>query len=366
MTIPMLDLKAQYQTIKAEIDSAVAKTIESQIFINGPVVEKLEESIGKYLGGVKALGVSSGTDAILLALMAMGIGEGDEVITTPYTFFATAGCIARVGARPVFVDVHTDTYNINADLIEKAITPKTKAIIPVHLFGQTAAMDPILAIASKHGLRVIEDGAQAIGATYKGRPACTMGDVGTLSFFPSKNLGGFGDGGMVITKDDTLYAKMKSMRNHGQGSQYHYDMVGGNFRLDALQAAVLSVKLPYLELWSAKRRRNASFYNNRFANSKVKTPVIRKENLSIFNQYVIEVEDGRDALVQKLKEKGIATAVYYPLPLHLQKCFESFGGKVGDCPVAEEAAKKTLALPIYPELTEEQLNYIADAILADK
>jgi dTDP-4-amino-4,6-dideoxygalactose transaminase len=363
MKIPLLDLKAQYQTVKPEIDKAVAEVIESQGFIMGPKVETFEKSISDYLNGAHTLGVSSGTDAILLALMALNIGSGDEVITTPYTFFATAGCIARIGAKPVFVDICPDTYNIDVSLIEKAVTERTKAIIPVHLFGQSADMDPILQIAKKYNLAVIEDSAQAIGALYKNKPVCTLGDIGTLSFFPSKNLGGFGDGGMVITKNGTLYEKMKLLRTHGSQKSYFHTEVGGNFRLDALQAAVLSVKLPYLEAWSSKRRENAAFYSERFKGTKVKAPVIAKDNRMIFNQYVIQVED-RDGLVNHLNAKNVSCAIYYPVPLHLQPCFAYLGGKVGDCPISEYAAKHTLALPIYPELTPDQLEYVAESVLS--
>lgn len=362
MKVPLLDLKAQYKTIKADLDRAVMEVIESQGFIMGPKVEAFEKAAGEYLGGCLALGVSSGTDALLLALMALDIGPGDEVITTPYTFFATAGCIARTGAKPVFVDICPDTYNINPALIEKAITPRTRAIMPVHLFGQAAEMDPILDIAKRRGLKVIEDGAQAIGSKYKGQFACTLGDIGTLSFFPSKNLGGFGDGGMVVTRNEALYEKMKLLRTHGSKPQYFHKLVGGNFRLDALQAAVLSVKLPHLEQWSEKRRKNAAFYTEQFKGSAVRTPVVRPENTSIFNQYIIHVKD-RDGLKKHLAEKEIGTAIYYPLPMHLQECFAQLGGKPGDHPVSEDAALHTLALPIFPELTSEQLKYTAATVL---
>ena len=362
MQVPLLDLKAQYRTIKTEIDAALMEVVESQGFILGPKVEALEREIAAALSVKYALGVSSGTDALLLALMALDIGPGDEVITTPYTFFATAGSIWRTGARPVFADICEDTFNINPSLIAKKITKKTKAIMPVHLFGQAADMDPILGIAKEHGLKVIEDGAQAIGALYRGKAVCGLGDIGTLSFFPSKNLGGLGDGGMVLTQDEALYLRMKLLRTHGGEKRYFHRMVGANFRLDALQAAPLSVKLKYLGQWSEARRRNARFYDGRFRGSPVKTPVIRPENQSIFNQYVVRAGN-RDGLAEHLNQKGVLTAVYYPLPLHLQECFSSLGYKAGDCPVSEEAARTTLALPVYPELTAEMKEHVVQSIL---
>ncbi|OGS37775.1 MAG: transcriptional regulator [Elusimicrobia bacterium RIFOXYB2_FULL_49_7] len=363
MQVPLLDLKAQYQTIKPELDRAVQSVVEAQEFILGPRVEHFEKEMADYLGVRFTLGVSSGTDALLLALMALDIGPGDEVITTPYTFFATAGSIWRMGAKPVFVDICPDTFNINPDLIEKKITRKTKAIMPVHLFGQSADLDPILALATKHGLKIIEDGAQAIGTRYKGKVSCTLGDVGALSFFPSKNLGGFGDGGMVVTNSEALFAKMKLLRTHGAENRYFHKMVGANFRLDALQAAVLSVKLKHLDEWTMKRQQNAAFYNNAFKNSPVRIPVVHPENGSIYNQYVVRLSN-RDKVMVILNEKKIGNAIYYPLPLHLQECFTSLGYKVGDFPVSEAAAKETLALPIYPELSEEQLAFVAETVMS--
>ncbi len=362
MKVPLLDLKAQYNTIKPEIDRSIMEVVESQHFIMGPKVEALEKEVGKYLNSSFTLGVSSGTDALLLALMGLNIGKGDEVITSPYTFFATAGSIARVGATAIFADICEDTFNIDPAKIEAKITKKTKAIIPVHLFGQSADMDPILEIARSRKIKVIEDGAQAIGALYKGKPVCTMGDVGTLSFFPSKNLGGFGDGGMVVTNDESLYKFMKLLRNHGAEPKYFHKFIGGNFRLDAIQAAPLSVKLKYLGSWSEKRRQNAAYYDSRFKNTGVKAPVIRKENTTIYNQYVIQVEE-RDGLIKHLNGKGIGCEVYYPLPLHLQECFSYLGGKQGDMPVSEQAAKTSLALPVYPEITSDALKYVADSVL---
>lgn len=363
MNVPLLDLKAQYQTIKAEIDAAVMEVIESQGFIlPSPKVDALEQAVAAYSKAGFALGVSSGTDALLLALMGLDIGKGDEVITTPYTFFATAGSIWRAGAKPVFVDIRPDTFNINPGLIKKKITKKTKAIMPVHLFGQAADLDPILEIAAGHKLKVIEDGAQAIGALYKGRPVCGLGDVGTLSFFPAKNLGGLGDGGMVLTNDEALFQKMKLLRTHGGEKRYFHRMVGANFRLDVIQAAPLLVKMKYLESWSEKRRQNAAYYNGRFKGTKVNAPVVAEGNVSIYNQYVIRVAD-RDGLVEHLKKKSIGHSIYYPLPLHLQECFKSLKYRKGSCPVSEKAAQSTLALPVYPELAREQLSYVADSVL---
>jgi dTDP-4-amino-4,6-dideoxygalactose transaminase len=362
MKVPLLDLKAQYQAIKGEIDAAVMETVASQHFIMGPKVEALEKGVAGYLDAPYAVAVSSGTDALILALMALGIGKGDEVITSSYTFFATAGSIARVGAKPVFADICEDTFNINPEEVAKKITKKTKAIIPVHLFGQAADMDPLLEIARKKKLKIIEDGAQAIGAQYKGKKLCTLGLVGTLSFFPSKNLGGMGDGGMVITRDPTLYEFMKLLRNHGAQPKYYHKYIGGNFRLDALQAAVLSVKLKYLEGWSEKRRQNGAYYDSRFKGTAVALPAVRPGNKTIYNQYVIRVKD-RDGLIKHLGEKGVGCEVYYPLPLHLQECFAYLGGKAGDLPVSEEAAKHSLALPVYPEMTADMLKYSADSVL---
>jgi dTDP-4-amino-4,6-dideoxygalactose transaminase len=361
--VPLLDLKAQYKTIRDEVHAAVDKVFESQYFINGPEVKQLEEAVAVYSSCKKAVGISSGTDALLCSLMALGIGPGDEVITSPYTFFATVGCIWRVGAKPVFVDIEPDTYNINAAAIEKAITKKTKAIIPVHLYGQCAEMDPILDLAKKHNLVVIEDAAQSIGAVYKNRKAGSMGTVGCLSFFPSKNLGGLGDGGMILTQDETLAKKIAIFRNHGMDPKYYHQYVGGNFRLDSLQAAGLLVKLKYLDSWSEKRRQNAKLYDQFFKGcDKITVPVIRPYNVSIYNQYIIRIPGRRSELIAFLKEKGINTEIYYPLSLHEQECFKSLGYKRGDFPESEKAADQTLALPIYPELTEDQLRHVAAKI----
>jgi dTDP-4-amino-4,6-dideoxygalactose transaminase len=362
MQVPLLDLKAQYATLRDEMMSAVEAVLESQYFINGPAVRELESAVAAYSDCRGAVGVSSGTDALLCSLMSLGIGPGDEVITTPFTFFATAGSIWRVCARPVFVDVEPDTFNIDPAKIEAAVTDKTKAIMPVHLFGQTADMDPILAVAKKHGLAVIEDGAQAIGATYKGRKAGSMGTVGCFSFFPSKNLGGLGDGGMITTQDDELAGRLAQCRNHGQGATYIHTFVGANFRLDTIQAAGLLVKLKYLSRWSSGRRANAARYDELLADvAEVVTPTVRDGNVSIYNQYVIRVPR-RDELHAHLREQGIGAAVYYPLSLHQQQCFAELGGKAGDFPVSEKAASEVLALPVFPELTDEQIVYVAETI----
>ena len=359
MNVPLLDLRAQYATLRKEMTQAIEAVLESQLFIFGPQVKELEERVARYSDCAAGVGVSSGTDALLCALMTLGVGDGDEVITTPYTFFATAGCIWRVGARPVFVDIDLDTCNIDPSRIEAAVTRKTKAILPVHLFGQMADMDPILAVAKRHNLVIIEDAAQAIGATYKGRKAGSIGTVGCLSFFPSKNLGGLGDGGMILTQDPHLAENLAVCRNHGQKPKYYHKFVGGNFRLDSIQAAGLLVKLRYLDAWSAKRRANAARYGQLFQGfAPVTPPIIRDTNVSIFNQYVIRVPR-RNELQAFLKDQGIGTEIYYPLGMHEQECFKALGYKRGDFPLTEKAASESLALPIYAELTDEQMQYVA-------
>ena len=372
-TVPLLDLKAQYATIRDEVQEAINRVIESQYFILGPEVQALEEEVAAYSQCEYGIGVSSGTDALLVALMALNIGPGDEVITTPYTFFATAGSIARLGAKPVFVDIDPATYNLNPSLIEAAITPRTKAIMPVHLFGQMADMDPIMAIANRHGLDVIEDAAQAIGSEYKGRRAGSIGHLGCFSFFPSKNLGGFGDGGMVVTNDPDLAQRVNILRKHGAQPKYHHKFVGGNFRLDAIQAAVLRVKLNYLDEWTAGRQRNADRYRALFdewpgrdeAGSSGRPVIVGHPSPAatrhIYNQFVIRCAR-RDELMAHLKAQGIGCEVYYPLPLHLQECFADLGYELGDFPVSEHAAQETLALPIYPELTADQQRTVVEAI----
>jgi dTDP-4-amino-4,6-dideoxygalactose transaminase len=386
MDIPFLDLKAQYQTIKEEIDQKIMEVIASQNFVLGTEVESLEKEVAAYSGARYAVGVSSGSDALIISLMALEVGENDAVLTTPFTFFATAGAITRVKARPVFCDIEKRAYNLDpeklAELLEthsnKHGVPPIKAVIPVHLYGQCADMTSILSLAKKYDLSVIEDAAQAIGAEYPTpegiKRACSLGDTGTLSFFPSKNLGGFGDGGMVLTNDEDLAQKLKLLRVHGSRNKYFYDIIGGNFRLDALQAAVLRVKLRHLEEWQQKRIEKASYYDRIFRESGlgkegfVQIPeVLYKDrgaaNFHTYHQYVIRAQK-RDSLMKFLNDKGVNTAIYYPLPLHLQKCFAYLGYKEGDLPVAEEAAREVLALPIYPELTSDQQDFIVSSISA--
>ena len=364
MKVPLLDLKAQYAPIKSQIMQAIEEVLDSCYFINGQAVKQIEQAIAEYCDCGAAVGVSSGTDAILCSLMTLGIGAGDEVITTPYTFFATLGCIARVGATPVFVDIDPDTFNIDASQIEAAVTDKTKAILPVHLYGQMADMDVIMAIAKKHKLYVIEDAAQSIGSQYKGHKAGSIGTTGCFSFFPSKNLGTLGDGGMIVSQDTTLAEKLTICRNHGSQPKYYHKFVGGNFRLDTIHAAALLVKLPLLEKWSQMRRENAAKYDEHFAGVEaVRTPVIRTHNTTIFNQYVIRVNpDRRDALRTFLTEQGIGTEIYYPVSMHEQECFAYLGYKTGDFPNSEQAAASSLALPIYSELTDEQIAYVAGKV----
>jgi len=382
MQVPLLDLKAQYKTIKKDLDDALIRVAESQYFIMGPEVEKLEKALSVYLQSKHAIGISSGTDALLVALMAIEIKPGDEVIVPTFSFFATAGVVSRLNAIPVFVDVDPVTFNIAPHEIEKKITSKTRAIIPVHLFGQSAEMDAIMAIAKKNGLKVIEDGAQAIGVDYKdGRRVGTFGDIGCFSFFPSKNLGCFGDGGLITTNDDALAEKLRVLRVHGGKPKYYHKMIGGNFRLDAIQAAVLNVKLPYLDAWSQKRRDNANQYTRLFVesglasaegeqtfdskNSVLLPKAVYKEsgckNHHIYNQYVVRVEK-RDALRKFLTDATIGNEVYYPVPFHRQECFAYLQNKDSDFPNSNFAAEHSIALPIYPELTHEQLKYVVDTI----
>jgi dTDP-4-amino-4,6-dideoxygalactose transaminase len=363
--VPLLDLKQQYQSIKSEVLEAVNRVMDSQYFILGPEVEDLEKEIAEYCGCRYAVGVSSGTDAILAALMALGISPGDEVITTPFTFFATVGCVLRLGASPVFADIRPDTFNIDPTQIEKAITPKTKAILPVHLFGQSADMGLLLDIADRYGLMVIEDAAQAIGTEYLGRKAGSMGVCGCFSFFPSKNLGAFGDGGIVTTNDEALAERIRVLRNQGAQPKYHHHVVGGNFRLDALQAAVLRVKLKRLESWTEKRRQNAAYYSRRFeelglAGAEIAPPPVIHER-HVYNQYVIRATN-RDGLKDFLATQGVTTEIYYPKCVHVQKCMVDGRHTPGDFPVSETAAASVLALPIYPELRVDQKEYVVKKI----
>ena len=332
-------------------------------FTLGPVVERFEKSLAAYCHTKHAIGVSSGTDALLCSLMALGIKPDDEVICPAFTFFATAGSIARVGAKPIFADIDPATFNLDPEDFQRRITPRTRAVIPVHLFGQVASMDAISRIAAEHGVKVIEDAAQAIGAKRDGKPACSLGLAGCLSFFPSKNLGGIGDGGAICTNDDAFAETCRLLRVHGAGHQYHHRMIGGMFRLAAIQAAVLDVKLKHLDRWHESRRRNAALYGQLFAGSRVTTPRIELQNYSIYNQYCIRVPD-RDRVKQRLADRGVGTGIYYPISLHLQACFAYLGGKEGDLPASERACREILALPIYPELTEEQVRYVAQEVLA--
>jgi dTDP-4-amino-4,6-dideoxygalactose transaminase len=374
MKVPLLDLKEQYKTIKKEVLEAAEEVFESQYFILGPKVSSLEKEIADYCISKHAVGVSSGTDALLISLMAMGIGYQDTVITTPYTFFATAGSIARTGARPIFVDIDPDTYNFSPECLESAIDSmsrteleRLKAVIPVHLYGQCADMAPILEICEKYKLAVIEDAAQAIGAEYRGQRAGSMGDFGCFSFFPSKNLGAFGDGGMVTTNSDDFYDKLCTLRAHGSRPKYYHKLIGGNFRLDAFQAAVVSIKLKYLDQWTKARQKNAQNYRSLFKYADLEDMVqlpFEKENRHIYNQFVIRVKERRDDLRGFLNDAGIGTEVYYPVPMHLQACFSDLSYKKGDFPAAEHAALHTVALPIYPELSDAQIEYVVEKIKA--
>jgi dTDP-4-amino-4,6-dideoxygalactose transaminase len=362
MEVPLLDLKAQYKTIKDQVLAGISEVLDSQVCIGGPKVQELEEKVAAVSGCRFGVGISSGTDAILNCLMSLNIGPGDEVITTPFTFFATVGCIARVGAKPVLVDIDPKTYNIDPEQIETAVSRRTRAIIPVHLFGQMADMDPIMGVASRYKLAVIEDAAQSITSSYKGRKAGSIGAAGCFSFFPSKNLGGIGDGGMVVTNDEALYRRLMLMRNHGMDPKYYHKFVGANFRLDPIQAVALLVKLPHLNDWSEARRRNAAYYDKRFAGSAVQTPYISPDCVTIYNQYCIRVPR-RDEVVAHLKADKIGCEIYYPVPLHLQECFSYLGYSEGDFPHAEKAAEEIMALPIYPELTDEMKDAVADCVL---
>ncbi|WP_239489519.1 DegT/DnrJ/EryC1/StrS aminotransferase family protein [Luteitalea sp. TBR-22] len=365
MQVPLLDLAAQYAPIRDAVVEAVTRVVDTQKFILGPEVERFEAQAAAYLGARHAIGVSSGTDALLVAMMALDLGPGDEVIVPTYSFFATAGCVSRTGATPVLVDIDPVTYNLDVDAVRRAITPRTRAIVPVHLYGQAAEMTPLLALAREQGLSVIEDAAQAIGATYEGRALGTLGDFGCFSFYPSKNLGAAGDAGLVTVNDDDLAARVRLLRVHGAQRTYHHEKVGGNFRMAALQAAVLGVKLPHLEAWTEARRRNADRYRALFASlapgAPVSLPVEQPGRRHIYNQFVIRAER-RDALRDHLRANGVGCEIYYPVPFHLQPCFAYLGVPAGALPVSEQAAAETLALPIYSELTEAQQAYVVETI----
>lgn len=372
MKVPLLDLKAHHAPLMGEILEAIKGVAESNAFILGPQTKQLEASVAAYSNTRHAIGLSSGSDALLAALMALDLKPGDEVITPTYSFFATAGAVARLGAKPVLADIDLSTFNIDVKQIEKLITKKTRAIIPVHLYGQCADMKPILAIAAKHGLKVVEDAAQSIGAEYSdGKRAGSMGDIGCFSFFPSKNLGCWGDGGMVVAQNDTLGEKLEVLRSHGSKPKYHHKIIGGNFRLDEIQSAVLNVKLKYLDSWTAKRQANAKLYTKLFRSAgldkkgvTLPEPVYAAsgaKHFHIYNQYVLLVPR-RDEMKAFLAEKGIGSEIYYPVPFHMQECFRYLRYRQGDFPLAEKAASTSLALPIYPELTQEQQAYVAETI----
>ena len=368
MKVPLLDLQGQYQGLREELLAAVTGVMDSQRFVLGDEGRTLEAEIAEYSGTKFAIGCASGSDALLLALMALNVKAGDEVITTPFSFFATGSAITRLGARPVFVDIDPLTYNIDPDAVSHAITSRTKAIMPVHLYGQCADMNALLQIAERQGIPIVEDAAQAIGAEEAGRRAGSLGLIGCFSFYPTKNLGGAGDGGIMTTSDSAVAARLRTLRVHGGAVEYRHSEVGINSRLDELQAAVLRVKLTQLERWSNQRRKNAERYDELLAKREPKfaltTPYVREEARHIFHQYVLRVPEHRDDLVKHLTENGVGTGIYYPIPLHLQECFRFLGYQEGDCPEAEGAARETLALPIYPELTDAQQQYVVKSLVS--
>lgn len=361
MKVPLLDLAAQFRTVEADIRAGIDRVLRTQGYILGPEVEALENEVAKACGAAHGIGVSNGSDAIVAALMALDVGIGDEVIVPVFTFFATAASVSRVGARPVFADILPDTYNVDPDAIAKAITPRTKAIVPVHLYGQCADMDSILAVANRHGIPVVEDGAQAIGATYKGRPACSMGKAGTLSFYPTKNLSAIGEAGMVLTNDPKLAATLKVVRHQGQTSEYEHGRIGANFRMSAIQAVAIRAKLPHLAAWNEGRARNAARYNEALGNNGIVTPFKRQDCTHIYHQYTIR-SPKRETLRARLAEAGVGAKIFYPIPLHMQPCYKNLGHKPGDFPVAEKAAQEVLSLPVFPEMTAEQQTYVIETI----
>lgn len=362
MSVPLLDLKSQYRAMKQEIDGTIQKILDSQNFILGPEVQKLEDAIANYCGAKFAVGVTSGTDALFLSLKAMDIGRGDEVITTPFTFIATGGAIYNSGARPVFCDIEPRTFNINPKKIKDKITGKTKAVMPVHLYGLMADMDGVMAVARDKKLKVVEDNAQAIGASYKGKVAGSIGDAGCISFFPGKNLGAYGDAGMIVTNDEALAQKIKVLRVHGSKVRYIHEMIGYNCRLDNLQAAILLVKLRYLNEWTRKRQANAAYYNAQFKGLPLETPYVPEGHTHVYHQYTLCVPDKRDRLMAFLNDNGIEARTYYPIPLHLQNCFKELGYKKGDFPEAEKAMNEAVSIPIDAELTSEQKEYIVSKV----
>ena len=365
MHVPLLDLQAQYASLRDEVRFAVERVLDSQRFVLGDEVRKLESSIASYTHSKHAIGCASGSDAVLLALMALDIGAGDEVITTPFTFFATGAAITRLGARPVFVDIDPSSYNLDTSQVADAITDRTKALLPVHLYGQCTEMDFLLELSKHHGIPIVEDAAQAIGATDRGDQAGSMGAIGCFSFYPSKNLGGAGDGGILTTNDDDLAARLRRLRTHGGVTEYEHSEVGINSRLDELQAAVLNVKLPHLDNWSNERARKAAVYDEELLDStsfELIPPSSREEARHIYHQYVIRTPQHRDALMEHLKQHGVGTKVYYPIPLHRQECFAYLGYNEGVFPESERAARETFALPVYPELTETQQAYVIETV----
>lgn len=364
MSVPLLDLSRQYSYLQSQMDKAVLNVLAHGKFILGPEVAQLEKEIAELCGVKHAVGVASGTDALMLALDAAGVRPGDEVITTDFSFFSTAGVISRLGATPVFVDIEAESYNIDPKLIEQAITAKTKAIMPVHLFGQVADMDPIIDVARKHNLKVVEDAAQAIGAEYKNKPAGSMGDFGCFSFYPTKNLGAGGDAGIVVTNDTAGFERLKMLRVHGQSGKYAHKFVGYNSRLDSIQAAILLVKLPHLRTWSEKRAQHANVYDEAFRDvSGITTPVVKDyTTLHIYNQYTLATSK-RDAVLNGLKDAGIGYCIYYPIPFHQQECFASLGYKPGQLPVSGKAAADVFSIPVYPELTDKEQAEVIEAVI---
>lgn len=366
MNVPLLDLQAQYVSLRDELQQAVERVMNSQRFVLGEEVRALENAVAAYCETKYAIGCASGSDALLLALMALDVKAGDEVITSPFSFFATAACIVRLGARPVFVDIDPQTYNLDVSRVADAITSRTKAIMPVHLYGQCAPMNPLLELSERRRIPVVEDAAQAIGATDNSRCAGSMGLIGCFSFYPTKNLGGAGDGGILTTSDDAIAQRLRRLRAHGGATEYHHEEVGINSRLDELQAAVLRVKFPSLDGWSEERARKAAIYSELLDKAQLSfplfTPQVRPDGRHIFHQYVIRVPGNRDALMEHLQKRGVGTKIYYPIPLHRLECFSYLGYKEGEFPESEGAARETMALPVYPELTEEQQVYVVESI----
>ncbi|NTZ20264.1 DegT/DnrJ/EryC1/StrS family aminotransferase [Paenibacillus sp. JMULE4] len=359
--IPLLDLKAQFKNIKDELTQVVTEVLESGNYIMGPYVSAFEKSVAEYCGVKHAVGVANGTDALLLTLDALGINKGDEIITTPFTFFATAEVISQVGATPVFVDIEPDTYNIDVSKVEAAITDKTKAIIPVHIFGQPVDMDELMLLAAKHNLFIIEDACQAIGSEYKNFKIGSLGHAGAFSFFPTKNLGGYGDGGMIVTNDDVLAEKLRILRVHGSNPKYYHKLIGYNSRLDALQAAMLNVKLKYIDSWNNSRIEKAEYYNEKLKQLPIKLPCVKPDRKAVYHLYIIET-DYRDELLEYLQKNGVSSGIYYPVPLHRQTVYFDLNYDVGSLPYSEKASNGTLALPLYPELSIEDQDYVINTV----